>query len=67
MLKDDIYLQFGSRVNMNHDSSQSNSISCVTGGSVSITQNLVACEYPMRVTASEQERSIAGRSRSLIH
>ena len=30
---------------MNHNSSQSNSISFVTGGSVSITQNLVVCKY----------------------
>ena len=30
---------------MNHDSSQSNSISCVRGGSVGVTENLVACDY----------------------
>ena len=31
---------------MNHDSSQSNSISCVRGGSVGITEVFVACDYP---------------------
>ena len=31
---------------MNHDSSQSNSISCVRGGSVGVKEVLVACEYP---------------------
>ena len=30
---------------MNHDSSQSNSISCVRVRSVGVTENLVACEY----------------------
>ena len=31
---------------MNHDCSQSNSISCVRGGSVGITEVFVACDYP---------------------
>ena len=40
-----MHVWFGSRLNMNHDSSQSDSISCVRGGSVGVTENLVACEY----------------------
>ena len=31
---------------MNHDSSQSNSISCVMGRFVTMTENHVACDYP---------------------
>ena len=41
-----MYVWFGSRLNMNHDSSQSNSIFCVSEGSVGITEVFVACDYP---------------------
>ena len=43
---------------MNHDSSQSDSISCVRGGSVGITENFVACEYS-RATVPTSEQVIA--------
>ena len=41
-----MYVRFGSRLNMIHDSSQSNSIFCVMERFVTITEVFVACDYP---------------------
>ena len=40
-----MYVRFGSRLNMIHDSSQSNSIFCVMERFVTITEVFFACDY----------------------
>ena len=64
-----MYVRFGSRLNMIHDSSQSNSIFCVMERFVTITEVFVACDYPRaavertrrpRLVVPDRETAAAG-------
>ena len=60
------YVWFGSRLNMNHDSSQSNSITCVIGGSLSLQKTMLRCECSRTCMYGLQARR-GRRNRSMIH